>query len=267
MLRARIPILLLSAVLIGLAAAGARHLGVSNDYRVIFEEGDPNVAAFEALENLYTKNDNILFVVEPREGDAFSPGALAAVEALTTAGWQIPHALRVDAVTNWQHTEARGDELVVADLVEGASSLAPEAGHAGGARGRRPDLRPALARRAGVALLLPRGGPGRAVRHRQAPERSLSGRLVVSVAFRSASRWSDLDAHPTRAAAERTRRGRWEPVSRSTPHASPGADAGPSSGARQHRGNDPRGAGYPEIPRAGSQQAPAREGPAALVHR
>ena len=44
--------------------------------------------------------------------------SLEAVEELTEGAWQIPFALRVDSITNFQHTWADGDELIVEDLVQ-----------------------------------------------------------------------------------------------------------------------------------------------------
>jgi hypothetical protein len=63
-------------------------------------------------------------VVTPRDGGkAFRPATLAAVEELTAKAWQLPFSMRVDSVTNFQHTAATADELVVADLVSDAGAL------------------------------------------------------------------------------------------------------------------------------------------------
>jgi len=122
-LRHRWLVVVLSVLLIGLTASGVRFLGFSNDYRMFFSEENPQLLAFEALQNTYTKTDNVLFVVSPRDGDVFTPEALATVEWLTRESWQIPYSLRVDSITNYQHTEAEEDDLLVADLVEEAESL------------------------------------------------------------------------------------------------------------------------------------------------
>ncbi|MDH3888160.1 MAG: MMPL family transporter, partial [Gammaproteobacteria bacterium] len=42
---------------------------------------------------------------------------LNAIARLTEESWQIPYSLRVDSITNYQHTEARDDDLLVDDLV------------------------------------------------------------------------------------------------------------------------------------------------------
>jgi len=48
---------------------GMAKLGLNNDYRVFFSEDNPDLTAFDALENTYTKNDNVLILIHPKEGD------------------------------------------------------------------------------------------------------------------------------------------------------------------------------------------------------
>ncbi len=113
----------LALLALGLSAAGGRYIGFSNDYRVFFSKENPQLLAFEELQNTYTKSDNVLFVLEPSDGRVFTPQTLAAVEWLTRQAWQIPYSIRVDSVTNFQHTRAQGDDLIVEDLVRGANEL------------------------------------------------------------------------------------------------------------------------------------------------
>jgi predicted RND superfamily exporter protein len=105
------------------AASGMRLLTLKRDNRVFFSEQNPQLQALEALESTYTKNDNVLFVIAPEDGDVFTRQTLAAVEELTKASWQMPYSSRVDSVANFQHTRAEGDDIIVEDLVEGATSL------------------------------------------------------------------------------------------------------------------------------------------------
>jgi predicted RND superfamily exporter protein len=111
---------LLSAFAIG---SGGAKLEFANNYRVFFSQDNPELQAFENLQATYTKNDNFMFVLEPRDSNAFSGETLSAVEALTTEAWQIPYAIRVDSVSNFQHTEGIDDDLIVEDLVTNASSM------------------------------------------------------------------------------------------------------------------------------------------------
>lgn len=118
--------LLLSALMVGALATGAKNLKFSTDYRVYFGPENPQLLAFEELQNVYAKNDSILMMVEPRDGDAFQPRVLEAVRELTEEAWTLPYTLRVDSVTNFQHTEADGDDLRVAPLLGTDEAATPE---------------------------------------------------------------------------------------------------------------------------------------------
>ena len=48
---------------------------------------------------------------------------LAAVEELTDIAWQLPFSIRVDSLSNYQHTEVEGDDLIVRDLYSDAVSM------------------------------------------------------------------------------------------------------------------------------------------------
>ncbi|MGI9270578.1 MAG: efflux RND transporter permease subunit [Woeseiaceae bacterium] len=111
-----------AVIFAGLVGSGASNLEFSTNYRVFFSDANPELQAFEELQNTYTKNDNFFFVVEPNSGAAFDRDTMAAVEELTEAAWQIPYTIRVDSVSNFQHTYAVEDDLVVEDLVRGAAS-------------------------------------------------------------------------------------------------------------------------------------------------
>jgi predicted RND superfamily exporter protein/outer membrane lipoprotein-sorting protein len=115
-------------LLVGLVAFLVVALGLttarfSTDYRIFFSKDDPGLAAFERLESTFTKTDNVLFVVKAKEahdGAIFQTDPLAAIQELTTVGWTLPYATRVDSLTNFQHPEAKeGDEIVVGELVPG----------------------------------------------------------------------------------------------------------------------------------------------------
>ncbi len=125
-IRFRWWIIFSTLVLVFAAASGVRFLGFSTDYRVFFSEDNPQLVAFETLQNTYTKNDNVMFAVEPKDGKVFTPQTLAIVEEITQASWKIPYSLRVDSITNFQYTWSEGDDLVVQDLIENAESFTDE---------------------------------------------------------------------------------------------------------------------------------------------
>lgn len=117
--------LFLTLIWVFAAISGVRFLSFSNDYRVFFSAENPLLQAFEALQNTYSKDDNVLIVVTPKSGQVFNRNTLSIVEELTEAAWQMPYSIRVDSVTNFQHTHADGDDLIVENLVEDAHSLTP----------------------------------------------------------------------------------------------------------------------------------------------
>ncbi|MES9814459.1 MAG: MMPL family transporter [Candidatus Thiodiazotropha sp.] len=122
----RLLVIFLAVAISLLMGSGIQHLAFSNDYRMFFSEENPQLKAFEQLQNTYTKNDNVLFVIAPRDGKVFTRETLSAVAELTKESWQIPYSLRVDSITNFQHTHAEGDDLIVEDLVLEPQSLSDE---------------------------------------------------------------------------------------------------------------------------------------------
>ena len=109
-----------------LAASGGRFIEFKNDYQYFFREDNPQLRAFEELQAIYTKNDNTLIVLAPESGKVFAPETLAAVGELTDEAWQLPFATRVDSITNFQHTRATEDDLIVDDLVDLEREYTPE---------------------------------------------------------------------------------------------------------------------------------------------
>jgi predicted RND superfamily exporter protein len=123
LVRWRYLVLLISVAVVVAAASGAQFLTFKTDYRAFFSSDNPQLRAFEQLQNTYTKSDNVLFVLAPRDGTVFTPETLASVTRLTEACWQIPYSIRVDSISNYQHTEAEGDDLIVSDLIEDPENL------------------------------------------------------------------------------------------------------------------------------------------------
>ena len=109
------PVLILTILLaFGLGSQGKMEF--DGDYHVFFSESNPELEAFDALQEKYTKDDNIIVVLAPKNGDVFTRKNLMAIEELTAEAWNTPYSSRVDAVTNFQHTSANEDDLYVDDL-------------------------------------------------------------------------------------------------------------------------------------------------------
>ena len=122
-LRRRWLVAALATLLMLVVTGGARFIGVTNDYRSMFAEDNPQLTALDALEQTFSASNAALIAVAPRRGSVFTRETLGAVEELTEAAWGTPWSTRVDSLTNYSHSEAIDDDLVVEPLVDYAQSL------------------------------------------------------------------------------------------------------------------------------------------------
>lgn len=122
-LRWRLAIIALTLLTVFTAGSGMPKLEFANNYRIFFSDTNPDLIAFEKFQNIYTKNDNIMFVVQPKNKDVFSANIAGAVEFITQEAWQIPFATRVDSITNFQYSWAENDDLTVDDLIRDGNAL------------------------------------------------------------------------------------------------------------------------------------------------
>ncbi len=125
-IRYRLAIICFSIFIVIFSGIGITKLEFTSNYRALFGKNNPELAAFNALQNVYAKNDNILFVIRPLNNDIFTKQNLSLIEELTKAAWQIPYSSRVDSITNFQHTIAQGDNLIVDNLIRNPASLSDE---------------------------------------------------------------------------------------------------------------------------------------------
>ncbi len=118
------------AVVAFVAAAcmsGIPRLTLDSDYRAFFGPDNPDLAAYEAFQETYARHDVLLLVLVPGAKDAFTRESLGDLFALTESAWQLPFAVRVDSITNFQHVRADGDEVTIGALVEDPAALDAEA--------------------------------------------------------------------------------------------------------------------------------------------
>jgi predicted RND superfamily exporter protein len=119
-------VILVCLTFTAVSAMGAGKLVFKNDYRVFFSEENPQLTAFESMQKVYSKSDNVSFIVVPKDGNVFTASHLNALKVLTKASWQVPYSSRVDSVTNFQYTYAEEDDMIVEDLVMSTNGLTPE---------------------------------------------------------------------------------------------------------------------------------------------
>ncbi len=125
LIRFRYALALTSLVLTALIAFGIKNLYLETDYKIYFEEGEPQLVAHEFMEDTYTKTDNLAIMIRAQDGELFTERMMGLVFDITDKGWQTPYVIRVDSVTNFQHTSADNDDLLVRDLVLELDELTP----------------------------------------------------------------------------------------------------------------------------------------------
>lgn len=112
------------ALLVALAmGSGGQFIQVTDDYRVMFGEHNPQVADFNRLEETFSSFSSVLVAVTPSDKNIFTRENLTAVEDITHEAWQLPYSNRVDSLTNYSFSQAIGDELIVEPLAEDAALL------------------------------------------------------------------------------------------------------------------------------------------------
>jgi len=105
------------------AASGMRHLRINNDYHEFFSDENPQLKAYDALQQKYTKDDNVYIMLQPKNGNVFTKETLQAIENLVDRAWKTPYSSRVDAITNFQKVSANEDNLFIDALVKDPSKL------------------------------------------------------------------------------------------------------------------------------------------------
>ena len=123
----RKPIVAACLAFTAVAGIGLGSLGMNPDSRVFLAEDNPDRVALERLEAAFTKDESVLIVLAPADGDVFTRETLAVVEAVTAKAWHTPYSRRVDSLTNFPDSRADGDALVVEPLVRRASTLSDAA--------------------------------------------------------------------------------------------------------------------------------------------
>lgn len=103
-----------------------KNLSLSADTRVYFNDDNENLIAFDKLKADFTKDDNILIVLQNKYGNVFDKKTLNIVNEMTEESWQLPYSRRVDSLTNFQHSYAEGDDIIVESLFYDLENLSDE---------------------------------------------------------------------------------------------------------------------------------------------
>lgn len=116
----RFPVKALIVCLLLVAATfpGLSMNSISTEYRAFFGPNNPQLIAFDNVEETYSKLDNVLFVIRTQEKRAFGDNSYPIIQYMTERAWQLPAASRVDSISNYQHTSVADDDLLVEDLLD-----------------------------------------------------------------------------------------------------------------------------------------------------
>lgn len=86
-----------------------------------FSEDNVQLLEHEASEDTFGKLDNLQILIHS-SGSVLSQQGLAAISELTADAWLLPHATRVDSLSNFQEVRAEADDIIVADLIPNDAS-------------------------------------------------------------------------------------------------------------------------------------------------
>ena len=126
-LRYRWPIIVLALLISVTSSFGLQFITISTEPRDNFGPDNPQLIAFEDLEEKFSRVENIFIAIAPDDGQVFTPRILGIIDEFTEEAWRTRYVNRVDSLTNYQHTYADGDDLIVENLVEFPDSLSDDA--------------------------------------------------------------------------------------------------------------------------------------------
>ncbi len=110
--------------------AGGKNLTVSFDTRIFYSEQNQLLLQLRGFERKFSHNNNILFVISPRDEDA---GRIATVEMLqalieiTDQAWRLPHSTQVESLSNFPRIVSDDDAFSVVEMVPSSGQLTPSA--------------------------------------------------------------------------------------------------------------------------------------------
>jgi len=119
-------VILLSVFFIVSAGYGFKNMSFKSDYKIFFKEDNTQLNDFLDLQKIYSKSDNVAFIIAPKNGNVFTKENLTAIWELTHEAWLVTYNSRVDSITNFQYSYAEEDDLIIEDLVLEADMLDDE---------------------------------------------------------------------------------------------------------------------------------------------
>jgi uncharacterized protein len=116
-LKYRWGIIVLTVIYLVITFNGLSGLVKRSDYKAFLDPEYPGMLELDEIEAIFTENKNAFLVVVPEDREIFTSDTLKAIQYLTEKSWLVPYSSRVSSITNYQHTQVDGDELMVSFLV------------------------------------------------------------------------------------------------------------------------------------------------------
>lgn len=116
--RYRGPTALLLAIVVGAAVWTARQVRTEHNPLTVFASDDPEIDYLTAFWDVFGYDVNVqMILVEPADGDPWSPTTLALLRDLTTAIREIRHVISSESVATVRVLDGSGHSMVAAPLV------------------------------------------------------------------------------------------------------------------------------------------------------
>ncbi len=109
--------LFIGIIFLIVTAIGGKNLYFRGDYKIFFDNDNPQLQIFQAMQEIFNKNETANIIIAPKSGNVFTPQTLQLIKELTDDAWQTPLSTRIDSLSNFQHTWAEEDDLIVEDLI------------------------------------------------------------------------------------------------------------------------------------------------------
>ena len=117
-------VILLSILFTLLCSIGLKDFGFNFNYKIFFSQKEgSDLEHFEAFQEKYGKDDNVIIVLAPESKNVFEKETLGAIQELVDMVWLTPYSMQVDAITNYQHVRTEEGILYVDDLVPAVEGL------------------------------------------------------------------------------------------------------------------------------------------------
>ncbi len=115
-MRAILNLLVPTLIILAFSIPGLLMLKPNGDSRVFFDKNSDEYAKVMDLEEEFSGNNTIMFVIESKSGDVFEKDMLDAIYELTEKLWTMSYVQKVDSLTHFNRTQTIDDVLETSPL-------------------------------------------------------------------------------------------------------------------------------------------------------